>query len=138
MWRAFDQHAEESELGGQRAQPIAVQQLGVAEYAWADAEVLAQRRPMERGLRNGTPCIVPRESGVAEVLRHAFKVDFWDVDEMTNKIVALARFPELHEELRERGRREVASPRFSLDEPARRTEDVYRQAIHAHGGVCHA
>lgn len=82
-------------------------------------------------LRNGTPCIVPRSAGVAEVLRHAFKVDFWDVDEMTNQVVALLRHPELHGELREQGLREVGSGRFSLEEPARRTVDAYRRALAA-------
>lgn len=80
-------------------------------------------------LRAGTPCIVPRESGAAEVLRNAFKVDFWDLDEMTNKIVAVLRHPELRGELSARGRAEVNAPRFSLEEPARLTENVYRRAL---------
>jgi glycosyltransferase involved in cell wall biosynthesis len=80
-------------------------------------------------LRAGTPCIVPRISGVAEVLRNTFKVDFWDVEEMTNKIVAILQHPELHGELSELGRAEVTRPRFSLDEPARLTEEVYRRAV---------
>lgn len=85
-------------------------------------------------IRSGTPCVVPRESGVAEVLTNAFKVDFWDIDEMTNKIVALLRHPALHAELRERGHEEVRTQRFSLDEPARQTERVYRRATgQAHG-----
>jgi glycosyltransferase involved in cell wall biosynthesis len=82
-------------------------------------------------LRNGTPCIIPRGAGVSEVLRHVFKVDFWDVDEMTNQVVALLRYPELQEELREQGLREVAAPRFSLEEPARRTVDTYHRALRA-------
>jgi glycogen synthase len=79
-------------------------------------------------VRNGTPCIVPRDSGVAEVLTNVIKVDFWDVDEMTNQIVALARYPVLHAELRDRGLAELSLPRFTLREPARLTLDVYRRA----------
>jgi glycosyltransferase involved in cell wall biosynthesis len=79
-------------------------------------------------LRNGTPCIVPRDSGVAEVLSNVIKVDFWDVDEMTNQIVALARYPALHAELRARGLAELSLPRFTLREPARLTLAVYRRA----------
>lgn len=79
-------------------------------------------------LRNGTPCIVPRDSGVAEVLTNVIKVDFWDVDEMANQIVALARYPALHTELRDRGLAELSLPRFTLREPARLTLDVYRRA----------
>jgi glycosyltransferase involved in cell wall biosynthesis len=84
-------------------------------------------------LRNGTPCIVPRESGVAEVLENVFKIDFWDIEEMTNTIVALARYPALKETIREQGLAEVRSPRLGLDEPARRTEAVYRRVIDNHG-----
>jgi glycosyltransferase involved in cell wall biosynthesis len=83
-------------------------------------------------LRNGTPCIVPRESGVAEVLENVFKIDFWDIEEMTNTIVALARYPALKDTIREQGLSEIDSPRLGLDEPARRTEAVYRRVIN-HG-----
>jgi glycosyltransferase involved in cell wall biosynthesis len=84
-------------------------------------------------LRNGTPCIVPRESGVAEVLENVFKIDFWDIEEMTNTIVALARYPALKDTIRELGLAELDSPRLGLDEPARRTEAVYRRVVNHHG-----
>ena len=77
-------------------------------------------------LRNGTPCLIPKESGVAEVLRHALRVDFWDVDEMANKIAGILQYPVLWEELSEAGMREVHDPRLGLDEAARRTSDSYR------------
>lgn len=77
-------------------------------------------------LRNGTPCIIPRTSGVAEVLRHAFRVDFWDVEEMANQVVALLREPALREELSEAGLAEVRSSRLGLGEAARKTAAVYR------------
>lgn len=80
-------------------------------------------------LRNGTPVIVPRASGVAEVLSHAFKSDFWDVDRMADQVVALLRHPELWQELHERSRAEIAEPRFGLDEPARRTASSYRTTL---------
>jgi len=54
-----------------------------------------------------TPVIVSKQSGVAEVLEHALKVDFWDVEEMANKIVAVLRHPPLRETLREHGSLEV-------------------------------
>ena len=80
-------------------------------------------------LRHGTPCIVPRTSGAAEVLTNAVKVDYWDVDEMTNQVVALLQYRALQEELSENGARELAEPRFGLDEPARRTAITYRHAV---------
>jgi glycosyltransferase involved in cell wall biosynthesis len=80
-------------------------------------------------IRNGTPCVVPRASGVAEVLHNAFKVDFWDIDEMADKVIALASYRALHDDMRDYGLAELAEPRFTLDEPARRTVDVYRRAL---------
>ena len=85
-------------------------------------------------LRNGTPCIVPKESGAAEVLRNAFKVDFWDIEEMTNMVVATLRYRPLREELSERGRQELTAQRFGLEEPARLTALAYRHAIEPRGG----
>lgn len=85
-------------------------------------------------IKSGTPCLVPRESGVAEVLQNALKVDFWDVEEMANKIVSLLEHAELHDELSERGLAELSSPRFGLDEPAQHTMDVYERAV-ALGGT---
>jgi glycosyltransferase involved in cell wall biosynthesis len=85
-------------------------------------------------VRHGTPCIVPRTSGVAEVLTNAFKVDFWDVDEMTNQVVALLRYPELQQEMRENGTAETEAPRFGLEEPARLTVESYRRSVTPAGG----
>ncbi|MGE0441285.1 MAG: glycosyltransferase family 4 protein [Gemmatimonadales bacterium] len=77
----------------------------------------------------GTPCIMPRQAGVAEVVRNAFKVDHWDVDDIANKVVALLRHRVLRQELSARGREELALPRFGLAEPARLTETSYRRAL---------
>lgn len=84
-------------------------------------------------LKSGTPCIVSKDSGVSEVLRNVLKVDFWDIDEMTNKVVAILRYPELQEVLKDEGIREVSSPRFGIEEPARLTHEVYQRALDFHG-----
>ncbi len=76
-------------------------------------------------LKNGTPVIISKQSGVAEVLKHALKVDFWDINEMTNKIVGVLRHSALKDDLREHGVHEVQ--KFNLDEPARKVMDIYRR-----------
>ncbi len=80
-------------------------------------------------LKSGTPCLIPRDSGVAEVVRHAIRIEFWDVEDMADKIVAVLRHTELHTELREAALAETGAPAFGLDEPARRTEEAYRRAL---------
>jgi len=82
--------------------------------------------PLE-SLRNNVPVIISKQSGVSEVLKNALKVDFWDIDEMTNKVVSVLRFNELHDELRDNGVREVK--RFSWDEPAGKCVDVYSSVM---------
>jgi len=58
--------------------------------------------PLE-AMQQGTPVLISKQSGVSEVLTHALKVDFWDIDEMANKIVAVLRYPPLQKTLREHG-----------------------------------
>jgi glycosyltransferase involved in cell wall biosynthesis len=43
----------------------------------------------------GTPVIVSKQSGVGEVLRNCFKVDFWDTDQMADMILTLAQHDSL-------------------------------------------
>lgn len=47
----------------------------------------------------GTPVLVSKQSGVSEVLNNCLKVDYWDVDEMANKITAVVQNQSLQDEL---------------------------------------
>jgi glycogen(starch) synthase len=58
--------------------------------------------PLE-AIQRDTPVIISKQSGVSEVLSHALKVDFWDMDDMANKIVAVLKYPPLSQTLREHG-----------------------------------
>ncbi len=73
------------------------------------------------------PVIVSRQSGVSEVLVNALKVDFWDVQEMANKILALLRYPALRDQLSSEGREEVRSLRW--DERARAVVGIYKEVL---------
>lgn len=50
--------------------------------------------PLE-AMRSGVPTIISKQSGVAEVLKHAIKVDFWDVNAMADAIYGLLIYPAL-------------------------------------------
>jgi len=82
--------------------------------------------PLE-AMRNGTPCLISKQSGVSEVIKHCLKVDFWDVDEMVNKILGVIRYNELKSTLQHHGRIEVHQ--FSWDDSARKCVEVYKKAI---------
>ena len=59
-------------------------------------------------LRNGTPVILSKQSGVREVLGHSLQVDFWDHEKLADQILALLRLPVLGEQLVESGSQQVA------------------------------
>lgn len=50
--------------------------------------------PLE-AMRSGVPTIISKQSGVAEVLKHSIKVDYWDVDAMADAIYGLLAYPAL-------------------------------------------
>jgi len=82
--------------------------------------------PLE-AMSNDVPVIISKSSGVSEVLSHVLKVDFWDTDDMANKIIAVLRHPPLSRTLREHGAFEVR--RLTWDGAAERCEQVYRRML---------
>ena len=70
------------------------------------------------------PVLITRQSGVAEVLKHALRVDFWDVREMANTICAVLSYPTLMQEVVSRCREEIKD--ITWDKAAMRLNDVYR------------
>jgi glycogen synthase len=81
--------------------------------------------PLE-AIRNGAPVIISKSSGVSEVLTHALKVDFWDIDEMANKIVAVLKYPPLGQTMREHGSFELR--RLTWDTAADACVRAYQKA----------
>ena len=79
--------------------------------------------PLE-ALTCGTPVLISKQSGVAETLKHCLKVDFWDIDEMANKILSILKYGQLREHLKEQGGREVG--KFSWQEAAARCLGIYK------------
>jgi glycogen(starch) synthase len=82
--------------------------------------------PLE-ALAHDVPVIISKQSGVSEVLTHALKVDFWDVNEMANKIIAVLRHPPLQATLREHGQFEIR--RLTWRDSAERCTQAYRDAM---------
>jgi glycogen(starch) synthase len=58
-------------------------------------------------LSHQVPVIISRTSGAGEVLEHVLKVDFWDVDDLANKIVAVISNPALASTLRQNSMAEL-------------------------------
>ncbi len=81
--------------------------------------------PLE-AIRHDVPVIISKNSGVAEVIHHALKVDFWDVDEMANMIIAVLKHPSLGQTLREGADMEVRT--LTWEGAAKKCIDIYDQA----------
>jgi len=82
--------------------------------------------PLE-AMSHDVPVIISKQSGVSEVIQNALKVDFWDVNEMANKIIAVLRHPPLSQTLRQHGSFEIR--RMSWTDAARSCVEVYEEVV---------
>ncbi|MBI1338310.1 MAG: glycosyltransferase [Phycisphaera sp.] len=82
--------------------------------------------PLE-AISHDVPVIISKQSGVSEVLTHALKVDFWDVEEMANKIIAVLKHPPLSSTLREQADIEVR--RLTWEDAATKCRNIYQRAM---------
>lgn len=82
--------------------------------------------PLE-AMSKGTPTIISRQSGVSEVLSHVLKVDFWDTEELAEKILAVLKYEELHESLSQHGNWEAKT--LTWEGAAQKIRDVYATVI---------
>ena len=73
------------------------------------------------------PSIISKQSGVAEVLRHAIKVDFWDIDALADSIYALVTYPSIAKVASEKGYGEVSTLKWN--NAAAKMKAVYSEAI---------
>lgn len=71
-----------------------------------------------------TPSLISKQSGVAEVMMGALKVDYWDEHEMANQILAALQNAPLREALVETASREVA--RMSWQQAADKVFEIYQ------------
>lgn len=81
--------------------------------------------PLE-AMSHDVPVLISKQSGVSEVLTHALKCDFWDVNEMANKIIAVLRHPPLASTLRQHGAFDVRKRTWS--DAAKQCIEVYDRA----------
>ncbi len=80
-------------------------------------------------MQAGVPIIISRQSGVAEILTNALKLDFWDVDAMADAIYGLLRYPKLSKVLVREEQKELSN--INWEDSARIVKGVYNSAIHA-------
>lgn len=79
-------------------------------------------------IAHGTPVILSKHAGVAEVIDHAFKVDYWDTEKMADCILTILRETPLAAQLRSEAPRLLH--RLTWQQQAGLVTDLYRSLLH--------
>lgn len=82
--------------------------------------------PLE-AMSTGTPVLISKQSGVSEVVKNALKVDFWDVDEMANKILSVIGYQGISQTLVENAAEEVR--RLTWTQTAQRVDGIVGELV---------
>lgn len=82
--------------------------------------------PLE-AMRSNVPVVISKQSGVAEVLNHALKIDFWDVDAMADSIYGLCHYNGLSKMFKKYGKIEVENLKW--ENSALKVMEVYQSVL---------
>jgi glycosyltransferase involved in cell wall biosynthesis len=82
--------------------------------------------PLE-AMQSNVPVIISKQSGVAEILTHAVKTDFWDIDAMADAIYAILKYYPLADTIIKNGKEEVI--KLKWDNSARHVRDIYKSVL---------
>ncbi len=83
--------------------------------------------PLE-AMKLGTPVLISKQSGISEVVQHALKADFWDIDEMANKILSVVGYPGIREAMAEHGKSEA--DRITWAQAAQKVDNIVKELVH--------
>jgi glycogen(starch) synthase len=78
-------------------------------------------------MRSNVPVIISKQSGVSEILEHAIKVDFWDIDAMADAMYALVNYNGISRMFSRYGKTEVDNLKW--DNAAAKVLNVYEEAV---------
>ena len=82
--------------------------------------------PLE-AMQCGVPSIISKQSGCAEILNHAIKTDYWDIEAMADAMYSIITYPGMHEYLKEEGKKEVDA--ITWEDAGRKVRRIYDQAL---------
>lgn len=82
--------------------------------------------PLE-AMQSNVPVIISKQSGVSEILTHAIKVDYWDIDAMADAIYGILNYDALPVMFRKFGRVEVDNLKW--ESAAQKVKEVYNSVV---------
>ncbi len=82
--------------------------------------------PLE-ALQSNVPVIISRQSGVSEILKHAIKVDFWDIHAMADAIYGILQYEGLPKMFSKYAREEVDNLKW--ENTAHKVIELYQSVV---------
>jgi len=82
--------------------------------------------PLE-AMQCGVPSIISKQSGCAEILDYAVKVDYWDIEAMADAMYAIITYPAMHKFLQVEGKKEVDNIKWEY--AGQKVRRIYDQVI---------
>lgn len=82
--------------------------------------------PLE-ALQSNVPVIISRQSGVSEILKHAIKIDFWDIHAMADAIYGILSYEGLHKMFGKYAREEVDNLKW--ENTAFKVKQIYESLV---------
>ncbi len=83
--------------------------------------------PLE-AMQSNVPVIISHQSGVSEILDHAIKINFWDVDAMADAIYGLIKYDALPKIFKKLGKEEV--DKLTWEHSALKVKEVYNTVLY--------
>ncbi len=84
--------------------------------------------PLE-AMQSNVPVIISKQSGVAELLTHAVKVDFWDIEAMADAIYGILTYPALSRMFIRNGKEEVE--KLKWEKAAGHVSKIYNDVLNS-------
>ncbi|NJK86941.1 MAG: glycosyltransferase family 4 protein [Bacteroidales bacterium] len=78
--------------------------------------------PLE-ALQSNVPVIISRQSGVAEILKHAIKIDFWDIHGMADAIFGILNYEGIQKMFKKYAKEEVDNLKW--ENTAHKVREIY-------------
>ena len=82
--------------------------------------------PLE-AMRSNVPVIISKQSGVAEVLKNAVKIDYWDEDALADAIYGIVKYNGLSKMFIRHSKKEVDEMKW--DKPANEVKTIYETIL---------
>ncbi len=83
--------------------------------------------PLE-AMQVGVPTIISKQSGCAEILYNAIKIDYWDIDAMADAIYSIISYEGMYEFLKSEGKKEVDEIKWEY--AGNKVRDIYNSVCH--------